>query len=122
MFNYLLLFENKSVNKIAYDKNVPSRLGNDHLGTELVKFVPQLFGFQAAGDLCHLLAGDAGIGGDERLGTHRRRAPAEVAVSVQRREISQRLLVAGGLLHELLCFNVEKKQAEESDIYSRFYY
>lgn len=83
---------------------VPSGLGDDHLRAELMKFVPQLFGLQAAGDLGHLLARDAGIGGDERLRARRGRAPAEVPVSVQGRgQVRQSLLAAGGLLHELLC-------------------
>lgn len=68
-----------------------------------MKFVPQLFGLQAARYLRHLLAGDAGIGGDERLRAHRWRAPAEVPVPVHRGQVSQRLLVTGRLLHELLC-------------------
>lgn len=68
-----------------------------------MELVPQLFGLQAARDLGHLLAGDAGIGGDERLRAHGRRAPAEVPVRVQRGEVSQRRLVARGLLHKLLC-------------------
>lgn len=80
---------------------LPSRLGDDHLGAQLVKLVPQLFGLQAARDLRHLLAGDAGIGGDERLRAHRGRAPAEVPVPVQGGQVRQSLLVAGGLLHKL---------------------
>lgn len=69
-----------------------------------MKFVPQLFGLKAARDLRHLLARDARVGGDERLRAHRGRAPAEVPVPVQRGQISQGLLVAGGLLHKLFCF------------------
>lgn len=81
--------------------SVPSGLGDDHLGSELVEFVPQFFGLQAARDLRHLLARDAGIGGDERLRAHGGRAPAEIPVSVQRGHVRERL-VTGGLLHELL--------------------
>lgn len=89
---------------------LPSGLGDDHLGTELVEFVPQLFGLQAAGDLRHLLARDAGIGRDERLRAHCGRAPAEVSVPVQRGQIRQRLLVTGGLLHELFCLFMETEK------------
>lgn len=67
-----------------------------------MKFVPQLFGLKAARDLRHLLAWDAWIGGDERLRAHGGRA--EVPMPVQGGQVSQGLLVAGGLLHELLCF------------------
>lgn len=90
---------------------LPSGLGDDHLGSELVKFVPQLFGLQTARDLRHLLARDPGIGGDERLRAHRGRAPAEVPVPVQGGQVSQRLLVAGGLLHKLFCL---LKQTQKS--------
>lgn len=83
---------------------LPSRLGDDHFSAELVEFVPQLFGLQAARDFGHLLAGDAGIGGDEGLRAHRGRAPAEVPVPVQGRQVSQSLLVAGGFLHKLFWF------------------
>lgn len=83
---------------------LPSGLGDDHLGAELVELVPQLLGLQAARDLCHLLARDAGIGGDERLRAHPGRAPAEVPVSVQRGQVGQGLLVAGGLLHKLFFY------------------
>lgn len=69
-----------------------------------MKLVPQLFGLQTARDLRHLLARDAGIGGDERLRAHPGRAPAEVPVPVQGGQVGQRLLVAGGLLHKLLFF------------------
>lgn len=68
-----------------------------------MELVPQLLGLQAAGDLGHLLAGEAGVGGDERLRAHRGRAPAEVAVRVQGGQVGQRLRVAGGFLHKLLC-------------------
>lgn len=81
---------------------VPAGLGDDHLGAQLVKLVPQLLGLQAAGDFGHLLAGDDGCGGDEGLGTQGRGAAAEVPVGLQAGQIAQRLR-AGGLLNELLC-------------------
>lgn len=96
-------------------KPSPSGLGDDHLGAQLVELVPQLFGLQAAGDLGHLLAGDAGVGGDERLRAHGGRAPAEVPVSVQRGQVGQRLLVTGGLLHELLCDAERTRRQTEHD-------
>lgn len=73
-----------------------------------MEFVPQFFGLQAARDLGHLLARDAGIGGDEGLRARTGRAPAEVPVPVQRGQVGQRLLVAGGLLHELFFKNKRK--------------
>lgn len=107
----------------------PSGLGDDHLGAELVELVPQLFGLQAARDLRHLLARDAGIGGDERLRAHRRRAPAEVPVSVQGGQVGQRLLAARRLLHELFFSfmqtekerNRQKSEGDFNCVFS-FYY
>lgn len=81
---------------------LPPGFGDDHLGSELMELVPQLLGLQAAGDLRHLLAGDSGVGGDQGLRAHARRAPAaEVAVCVHGGELGESLLAAGGLLHEL---------------------
>lgn len=80
---------------------LPPGLGNDHLGAELMKLVPQLFGLQTAGNLGHLFAGDAGVGGDERLRARPGRAPAEVPVAVKGRQVGEGLLVARGLLHKL---------------------
>lgn len=81
---------------------LPPGFGDDHLGSELMELVPQLFGLQAAGDLRHLLAGHAGVGGDQRLRAHAGRAPAaEVAVCVHGGELGESLLAAGGLLHKL---------------------
>lgn len=90
--------------------SLPPGLGDDHLGAELVEFVPQFFGLQAARDLRHLLAGDAGSGGDERLRAHGGRAPAEIPVSVQRGDVRERL-ATGGLLHEL--FFTRREEEEE---------
>lgn len=62
---------------------LPPGFGDDHLGTQFMKLVPELFGLQAAGDFGHLLAGDDGGGGDEGLGAQGRRAAAKVPVRVQ---------------------------------------
>lgn len=104
---------------------LPSRLGDDHLGAEVVEFVPQLLGLQAARDLRHLLARDAGIGGDERLRAHGGRAPAEVPVPVQGGQVSQRLLVAGGLFHKLFffCFVMDaRKQRNKQEHEGGFHF
>lgn len=79
-----------------------------------MELVPQLFGLQAARDLGHLLARDAGVGGDERLRARRRRAPAEVPVSLQGGQVSQRLRGARGLLHELLCLVQEEENNNDN--------
>lgn len=87
---------------IQHSGFLPPGFGDDHLGSELMELVPQLLGLQAAGDLRHLLAGDAGVGGDQRLRAHARRAPAaEVAVCVHGGELGESLLAARGLLHKL---------------------
>lgn len=83
---------------------IPSGLGDDHLGAEVVEFVPQLFGLEAARDLRHLLARDPGVGWDERFRAHRGRAPAVVPVPLQRGQVREGLLRAGRLLHELFFF------------------
>lgn len=62
---------------------LPAGFRDDHLGTQFVKLVPELFGLQAAGDFGHLLAGDDGGGGDEGLGAQGRRAGAKIPVRVQ---------------------------------------
>lgn len=77
-----------------------------------MELVPQLLGLQAAGDLGHLLAGDARVGGDERLGAQGGRAPTEVCVSVQRGQVGQRRLAAGRLLHEFF-FQTRRDKQEE---------
>lgn len=64
-------------------KALPPGFGDDHLGTQFVKLVPELFGLQAAGNFGHLLAGDDGGGGDEGLGAQGRRAGAKIPVRVQ---------------------------------------
>lgn len=85
---------------------LPARLGDDHLGAQLVEFIPEFFGLQATGDFGHLLAGDDGRGGNERLRAKRRggRAGATIStklgVSIQAGQLTQRL-GAGGLLHKL---------------------
>lgn len=50
---------------------LPARLGDDHLCPQLVEFVPELLGLQAAGNFGHFLTGDDGGGGDQRLSTQR---------------------------------------------------
>lgn len=62
---------------------LPPGFGDDHLGTQLMELVPELFGLQAAGDFGHLLAGDDGGGGDEGLGAQGRRAAAKIPVRIQ---------------------------------------
>lgn len=72
-----------------------------------MELVPQFFRLEAAGDLGHLLAGDAGARRNERLGTQRSAAAAaaaaaaaEVTVGFQRRQVCE-VWMARRLLHEL---------------------
>lgn len=65
-----------------------------------MKFVPELFGFQTAGNFGHLLTRYAGSGGNERLCANRRSRAVEFAVRLQRGQLPQ-ALVARGLLHKL---------------------
>lgn len=79
--------------------SVPAGLGDDHLRAQLVEFVPELLGLQAAGDFGHLLTGDDGGSGDEWLSTQRGggwAAPASTAatklpVSIQAGQLPQGL-------------------------------
>lgn len=54
---------------MVYDVT-PARLGDDHLGSELVEFVPQVFGLEAAADVGHVFTRYRGTAGDQGLRAH----------------------------------------------------
>lgn len=75
---------------------LPARLGDDHLRAQLVEFVPELLGLQAAGDFSHFLTGDNRGGGDQRLRAQRggrwTAAPTtKFPVSIQAGQLAQGL-------------------------------
>lgn len=73
---------------------LPAGFCDDHFGAEIVEFVPELLGFQAAADFRHLLARHTRGGGNEWLRADRRRVSAEISVGFQRGQVRQGL-VAG---------------------------
>lgn len=75
-------------------RQLPARLGDNHLRAQFMEFVPELLRFQAAGDFSHLFAGDDGGGGDQWLRAERGRgraaAPAaKLCVSIQAGQFTQ---------------------------------
>lgn len=81
--------------------SLPAGFSDNHLGAQLMKLVPQLFGFQVTGDLGHFCAGDAGGGRDEGYRTRRRSAVAVIS-QFQAAQITQGLRTRR-LLHKLFC-------------------
>lgn len=99
---------------------LPARLGDDHLCAQLMEFVPELLGLQAAGDFGHFLAGNDGGGGDQRLGAQRggrwaaaASAATKLPVSIQAGQLSEGL-GAGRLLHKLFCERLENDKSTPS--------